>query len=99
MTRRRDVLSGFGGDQANGDVVGNLGSIGFAEACDRSVSLIRTFHKEKLKYFDEHDAVDGDYFPCWYCFNYFGKLDWLRAFPENPWYENVWPANNKERRQ
>ena len=27
--------------------------------------------------------------PCYWCFNHFGKLEWLRDFPESPWSAGV----------
>jgi MoaA/NifB/PqqE/SkfB family radical SAM enzyme len=29
--------------------------------------------------------------PCLWCLQYFGKLDWLRDFPDSPWTQWLWP--------
>jgi MoaA/NifB/PqqE/SkfB family radical SAM enzyme len=36
------------------------------------------------------DDLEGlTYIPCYWCFKHFGKLDWLRDFPESPWAAGV----------
>lgn len=83
-------LSGHGGDVGNDDVIGNLYEMSFSEAYERLVKENRRFHKEKLEHHAGGDFKDLDYFPCWYCENYFRKVDWLRKFPKNPWSSRVW---------
>jgi len=46
---------------------------------------------EKLAHQSGGDFKDSDYFPFWYCENYFRQLDWLKKFPKNSWSVGVWP--------
>jgi MoaA/NifB/PqqE/SkfB family radical SAM enzyme len=83
-------LSSHGGDVGDEDVIGNLSEMSFSEAYERLVESNRKFHLEKLKHHSSGNFKDSDYFPCWYCENYFKKVDWLKRFPKNPWSSRVW---------
>jgi MoaA/NifB/PqqE/SkfB family radical SAM enzyme len=83
-------LSGHGDGVGNDDVIGNLYEMSFSEAYERLVEENRKFHKEKLEHHAGSEFKDSDYFPCWYCENYFKKLDWLKKFPNNSWSTRVW---------
>jgi hypothetical protein len=74
----------------NEDIIGNLGEMTFSEAYERLVEENRKFHREKLEHHAGNNFKDSDYFPCWYCENYFKKVDWLRKFPKNPWSSRAW---------
>lgn len=75
-------LSGHGEDVGNDDVIGNLHEMSFSEVYGRLVKLQRKFFHDKSRDMREDDA---DSFPCWYCLNYFRKVDWLKYYLENPW--------------
>jgi MoaA/NifB/PqqE/SkfB family radical SAM enzyme len=88
-------LSGYGNGSDNLDVIGDLEDMDFSEAHERLVVLNREFKQKKRMYFNGGNVSDSDYFPCWYCMNYFGKTDWLKAFPQNAWYDSLWKDNDK----
>ncbi|TLD42025.1 MAG: radical SAM domain protein [Candidatus Jettenia ecosi] len=83
-------LSGHGEDVGNDDIIGNLHEMRFSEAYGRLVQANRKFQKDKHTLYNNGKFKDSDYFPCWYCLNYFRKVDWLSYYPENPWSSLVW---------
>ena len=83
-------LSGHGEDVGNDDIMGNLSEMSFSEAYGRLVQANGKFQKEKLEHHSNGKFRDSDYFPCWYCLNYFKKVDWLKKFPSNDWSRGVW---------
>ena len=78
-------LSGHEKWVGDGDVVGNLDKIGFSEAYELLVSLNKAFRNEKTERNANGKFNDSDYFPCWYCLNYFKKVDWLKDYTNHPW--------------
>ncbi len=66
-------LSGHSKGAGNRDVIGNLAEMSFPEAYERLVSLKKRFHQNKLERYNSGNFNDSDYFPCWYCLNYFKK--------------------------
>jgi hypothetical protein len=73
-------------------VVGNLGEMSFGEAYGRLVRANERFHADKLAHLSGGAFEDTDFFPCWYCSNYFKKVDWLKTFKGHPWLESIWEA-------
>jgi MoaA/NifB/PqqE/SkfB family radical SAM enzyme len=55
--------------------------------------LIRHYHAVALlmeaRLRDMEKLKDPTYIPCYWCLRHFGKLDWLRDFPESPWAAGV----------
>ena len=90
-------LSSHGGDVGNEDIIGNLAEMPFSEAYERLVESNREFHRRKLEHRAGGNFKDSHYFPCWYCENYFKKVDWLKKFPNNPWSSRVWNNLNLKR--
>lgn len=90
-------LSGHGDGEGNQDVIGNLGKMSFSEANKRLVESNKKFRKKKIEHHSNGNFKDSDYFPCWYCSNYFKKVDWLKKFPESPWSSRVWMKNAPRR--
>ncbi|MGQ3685927.1 MAG: radical SAM protein [Candidatus Loosdrechtia sp.] len=80
-------LSGYGSGEKDGDIIGNLCQMSYSEAYGRLVTLNRKFCNDKRQ---DNRYEDSDSFPCWYCLNYFKKMDWLKEFPGNPWSRMVW---------
>jgi len=74
----------------NDDIIGNLNEMSFSEAYERLVQANGKFQKDKRVQYGKGNFKDSDYFPCWYCLNYFRKVDWLKRYPENPWSSLVW---------
>ena len=83
-------LSGHGEGVGNDDITGNLNEMSFSEAYGRLVQANGKFQKDKLVLHDKGKFKDSDFFPCWYCLNYFKKVDWLKKFPSNDWSRGVW---------
>jgi hypothetical protein len=83
-------LSGYGNGAIAGDVVDNLDTMTFAEAQKRFIHLNKTFHQDKRERHCKGEFQDSDYFPCFYCLNYFDKVDWLKGYGKNPWSRLVW---------
>ncbi len=98
-------LSGHGNGTGNRDVIGNLDEMSFPEAYGLFVNLNKEFRKEKIERHSnsKREFKDSDYFPCWYCVNYFKKVDWLKEYDKNPWSRDIWTNNNyiinEQRRQ
>jgi len=90
-------LSGHGDGAKGEDVIGNLGKMSFSEAYERLIESNRKFHQKKVERHSNGNFKDSDYFPCWYCSNYFKKVDWLKEFPQNPWSNRVWTKNARRR--
>jgi len=83
-------LSGHGEDVGNDDMIGNLSEMSFSEAYERLVQVNGKFQEDKRALQDKGKMKDSGYFPCWYCLNYFRKVDWLKEFPSNDWTRGVW---------
>ncbi|WP_205713394.1 radical SAM/SPASM domain-containing protein [Candidatus Kuenenia stuttgartiensis] len=83
-------LSGHGEDVGNDDIIGNLNEMSFSEAYVSLVEASGKFQKEKLEHYSNGKFRESDYFPCWFCLNYFKKVDWLKEFSGNPWSRMVW---------
>jgi MoaA/NifB/PqqE/SkfB family radical SAM enzyme len=90
-------LSGYGNRAGTGDVIADLHHTDFHKAYSEYNSFIDRFHQDKIKHFSSDHIMDTDYFPCWYCLNYFKKVDWISEFPDNPWNEGVWKKSIDEK--
>ena len=78
-------LSGHGEGAGQGDVIGNLAEMGFAEAWRLLVEENARFREEKERLNRQGELLDSDLFPCWYCSLYYRKVDWLRKSADHPW--------------
>lgn len=83
-------FSGHGAGVGNGDVIGSLNEMSFFEAYVRLLNLKKRFHLNKLERYYSGNFKDSDYFSCWYCLNYFKKVDWFEYYPESAWSSLVW---------
>ena len=79
-------LSGYSGSDTEIDIIGNLKDVSLFEAHRKLVDRIAEFQKDRIKKIEKCEISSLDRFPCFYCAKYFGKLDWLKDFPESPWY-------------
>jgi MoaA/NifB/PqqE/SkfB family radical SAM enzyme len=68
-------LSGYGNGLFSRDVIGNLNALSFREATGELKHLIDQLHTDKIEHHKSVNFKDTDYFPCWYCLNYFEKVD------------------------
>ena len=73
-------LSGYGDGSSAKDIIGNLNALSFQEATCRLKHLIDQLHKDKMERQKSVHFKATDYFPCWFCLNYFEKVDWLKNF-------------------
>jgi hypothetical protein len=73
-------LSGYGDGASTKDIIGNLNELSFKEANRKLKHLVGQFHKYKIEHHDGPQFKDTDYFSCWYCLNYFEKVNWLKKF-------------------
>jgi MoaA/NifB/PqqE/SkfB family radical SAM enzyme len=73
-------LSGYGNGSSIKDVIGNLNELSFEKAKTRLNHLVDHLHKDKIAHHDSPLFKETDYFPCWYCINYFDKVDGLKNF-------------------
>src|SRR3990172_11284312 len=78
-------LSGYSGSDNEVDIIGNLREMSIFEAHKKLVDMIAKFQKDRISRIEKKDISNLDKFPCFYCTKYFGKLDWLKDFPESPW--------------
>ncbi|MFO1430476.1 MAG: radical SAM protein [Candidatus Competibacteraceae bacterium] len=79
-------LSGLDGTGGAEETVGNLWTFTLGEAMERLQLIRQQLHSHKLHRQAEGRWRDSDYFPCWYCSNYFHKVNWLRRQPDHPWH-------------
>ncbi len=65
------------------ELVGDLKEVSLKEA------MVRKFHKAaevmEAKLNGDGNPKGRSETPCHWCLKYFGKLDWLRDFPDSPW--------------
>lgn len=73
-------LSGHGDDAGHYDVIGNLDEMPFSEAYELLIKVIKKFQKDKYEHHRRGGFRDSDYFPCWYCLNYFNKINGPEEF-------------------
>lgn len=81
-------LSGYSGANSGADIIGSLKEMSLFEAHRKLVERIADFQKERIRRIETREISQLDRFPCFYCSKYFGKIDWLRDFPDNPWNED-----------
>ena len=83
VTGEKGQPSIFGAGMAGGPQ-GNLSRDG----------LVRHYHAVarlmEARVAGHRTAYGSDPDPCYWCLNHFGKLEWLRDFPESPWSAGVW---------
>ena len=71
-------LSGHGSDIGNDDIIGNLQDVPFAHAVELLHQENERHQQARLAYLASTQAQDTDFFPCWYCTNYYRKVGWLK---------------------
>ena len=77
------------GEVGRGDVVCDLRETDFKEGFLQLFLRNEQFKRAKAAHF-AGPLRAADTSPCWYCVNHFGKVEWLKAFPEHPWLEHLW---------
>ncbi len=83
-------LSGYTKGSTDADIIGNLDTMSFAEAHKSLIYLNKKFQQDKRERYRKGGFQDSDYFPCFYCLNYFDKVDWLKDNHESSSSSLVW---------
>lgn len=79
------AVRGTDPDKPEPDVIANLAEVSLAEAHVRLVDRIAEFHRDRLRRAAAGPIPELEHFQCLACAKYFGKLEWLKNFPDNPW--------------
>lgn len=69
------------------ELLGNLNEISLSEGISRHFKLLAQLMQKRLQ--DGENLSTLTYIPCYWCFKYFGKLDWLKNYPESPWARGI----------
>lgn len=75
-----------GGDD---DLVGDVLDLGFPEVHKRIVAAVALYQQAKIQLFSNGGFGELDYINCWHCLKFFRKVEWLKAYPENPWGDDL----------
>ena len=65
----------------------DLKEVSLKEGIIRHFEAVAKLMEARLQDMDE--LKGPTYIPCYWCLQHFGKLDWLRDFPESPWFNGV----------
>ena len=72
--------------------LGNLQNISLKEGLIRHFRGVADLMAARLR--DQENLAGLTYLPCYWCFRHFGKLDWLRYYPDSPWAGGTaWPMS------
>jgi len=85
------AIRGADPDQPEPDVIANLAEVDLVEAHVRLVDRIAEFHRHRLRRLAAGELSELEHFQCLACARYFGKLEWLKDFPDSPWAGLVLP--------
>jgi MoaA/NifB/PqqE/SkfB family radical SAM enzyme len=72
------------------ELVADLKEVSLAEGIRRRLYLLARFMEERLRQLQESPKVVKH--PCHWCMRYFGKLAWLKDFPDSPWAKELLPG-------
>jgi MoaA/NifB/PqqE/SkfB family radical SAM enzyme len=78
-------LSGYSGDTARADLIGNLQELSLTEAWARFGQRVAQYLADKRARVQHGAFTELDHFPCWYCVQYLDKVPWLKNMPQHPW--------------
>ncbi len=87
LTQGDGVPTSFGGE-----FIADLCQVPLKEAITRQFSVAAQTMQDRLMIQDQVPGISPT--PCFWCLNHFGKLAWLREFPESPW--NQWLLPGRE---
>jgi len=82
-------LADYGKDAGDSDIIGSLDEMTLFEAYQRFIDRAASFTKIKIGRLDRGTLSKLDYYPCWYCAKYFGKVDWMARHTGNPWSDEM----------
>lgn len=72
-------------DKPQLDIIADLNQVELFEAHKKLIDVIGELQRKRVERIANRDLDETDHFGCTACARYFGKMDWLDAFPENPW--------------
>ncbi|MCL4467462.1 MAG: radical SAM protein [Deltaproteobacteria bacterium] len=79
-------ISGYtGAHEEELDVIADLNTVSLFDAHKMWADAIHTFNLNKIDLIKNKQITELDYFPCFYCSKYFGKIDWMEAYKNDPW--------------
>jgi MoaA/NifB/PqqE/SkfB family radical SAM enzyme len=70
-----------------GELLGNLKEISFKEGLRRHFHAAARLSEARLNSLD--DWKGRPFSLCYWCYRHFGKLEWLKNYPDSPWAEGV----------
>ncbi len=91
-------ISGYrDADDEGLDVVADLNTVSLFDAHKAWADAIHTFNLDKIELIKNNQLTELDAFSCYYCSKYFGKIDWMEKFPDNPWAQDVLKTRHTHR--
>lgn len=85
------LLSGYREDPTvpEAEIIADMRETDLVEGVQLWMERIFEFNRDKLNYIRAGRFTEHDYFPCFYCKKYFGKINWLERFPDHPWARDI----------
>lgn len=85
------LLSGYREDPSvpETEIIADMRETELLDGVQLWMERIFEFNKDKLEYIRSGRWTEHDYFPCFYCKKYFGKINWLERFPDHPWARDI----------
>ncbi len=80
-------MRGAAEDHPELDAVADLNKVDLWQAHEKLVDVIADFYKYRISRIAKQDLSLTDHFQCIACAKYFGKIDWIKDFPQSPWSE------------
>jgi MoaA/NifB/PqqE/SkfB family radical SAM enzyme len=74
------------------ELIADLAQVELFAAHLRLVDVIADFFRRRLRQLQRREPSELEHFQCLACARYFGKLEWLREFPQSPWSALVLPG-------
>ena len=69
------------------EIVADLNEVSLGEGVSRHFYLLARFITARLGDAENLSGLTRN--PCYWCQNYFGKLNWLKNYPDSPWADGV----------
>jgi len=76
------------------EFIADLKKVSLREAISGHFNLLARWMGQRVE--DADSLSPPKCIPCYWCYNYFGKLDWLKNYPESPWAEGVLADEKRE---
>lgn len=78
-------LSNYRNSKSKIDIIAGMADSSLLNAIIKLRDHVNRFAKEKTRVIQSGSMKKIDYFPCFYCTKWHGKLDWLKEMNSNPW--------------